>query len=153
MIPVAPLRSKPKRTYDPVREVMSPEGEHVPMLMMRLDHGEKRHWASLHDELVRFGRDSGLFMDIKVKRHGRQMSDPFQLQVKVRSGSHANLMDVGYGVSQSLPILVEAMDAKQLHVPASAAGGAPASPRAGGSRQPVRGVVPEAQEPIPDRDP
>ena len=34
MIPVAPLRSKPKRTYDPVREVMSPEGEHVPMLMM-----------------------------------------------------------------------------------------------------------------------
>ena len=113
MIPVAPLRSKPKRTYDPVREVMSPEGEHVPMLMMRLDHGEKRHWASLHDELVRFGRESGLFMDIKVKRHGRQMSDPFQLQVKVRSGSHANLMDVGYGVSQSLPILVAAMDAKR----------------------------------------
>ena len=113
VIPVAPLRSKPKRTYDPVREVMSPEGEHVPMLMMRLDHSEKRHWVSLHDDLVRFGRESGLFMDIKVKRHGRQMSDPFQLQVKVRSGSHANLMDVGYGVSQSLPILVEAMDAEQ----------------------------------------
>ena len=113
MIPVAPLRSKPKRTYDPVREVMSPEGEHVPMLMMRLDHSEKGHWASLHDDLVRFGRESGLFMDVKVKRHGRQMSDPFQLQVKVRSGSHANLMDVGYGVSQSLPILVQAMDAKR----------------------------------------
>lgn len=110
-IPVAPLRSKPKRTYDPVRETASPEGEHIPMLMMRLDRTEKARWDSLHDELVAFGRDSGLFSDIRVKRHGRQMSDPFQLQVKVRSGAHANLMDVGYGVSQSLPILVAVLAA------------------------------------------
>ena len=51
----------------------------------------------------------GLFSDIKVKRHGKQMSDPFQLQVKVRSGSHANIKDVGYGISQSLPILVDVL--------------------------------------------
>ena len=109
LIPVAPLRSKPKRTYDPVRETASPEGEHTPMLMMRLDRTDKRHWDSLHSELVAFGRDSGLFSDIKVKSHGKQMSDPFQLQVKARSGPHANIMDVGYGVSQSLPILVDIM--------------------------------------------
>ena len=86
LIPVAPLRSKPKRTYDPIRETASPEGEHVPMLMMRLDRTDTPHWKSLHDHLVRFGREAGLFADIKVKRHGKQMSDPFQLQVKVRSG-------------------------------------------------------------------
>lgn len=106
LIAVAPLRAKPKRTYDPVREVDSPEGEHIPMLMMRLDHSEKKTWRSLHDDLVDFGEESGLFADIKVRRHGKQISDPFQLQVKVQSGSHANIMDVGYGVSQSLPILV-----------------------------------------------
>ena len=106
LIPVAPLRAKPKRTYDPVREIDSPEGEHIPMLMMRLDHSEKKRWRSLHDDLVDFGKESGLFADIKVRRHGKQISDPFQLQVKVQSGSHANIMDVGYGVSQSLPILV-----------------------------------------------
>ncbi len=111
LVPVAPLRSKPKRTYDPVRETASPEGEHIPMLMMRLDHTDKPHWKTLHDSLVEFGRSSGLFSDIKVKRHGRQMSDPFQLQVKVRSGHNANIMDVGYGVSQSLPILVDIMAA------------------------------------------
>ena len=110
MIPVAPLRSKPKRTYDPIRETSSPEGEHVPMLMMRLDRTDTPHWKSLHDALAKFGQDSGLFADIKVKRHGKQMSDPFQLQVKVRSGSHANIMDVGYGVSQSLPILVDVLE-------------------------------------------
>ena len=110
LIPVAPLRSKPRRTYDPIRETASPEGEHAPMLMMRLDRTDTPRWKSLHDDLVKFGRDAGLFSDIKVKRHGKQMSDPFQLQVKVRSGSHANIMDVGYGVSQSLPILVDVLE-------------------------------------------
>ena len=110
LIPVAPLRSKPKRTYDPIRETASPEGEHVPMLMMRLERTDTPHWKSLHDDLVKFGRGAGLFADIKVKRHGKQMSDPFQLQVKVRSGAHANLTDVGYGVSQSLPILVDVLE-------------------------------------------
>ena len=113
LVPVAPLRSKPRRTYDPVRETASPEGEHVPMLMMRLNRTEKGGWTSLHDDLVDFGSGSGLFSDVKVKSHGRQMSDPFQLQVKVRSGPHANIMDVGYGVSQSLPILVDVMAATE----------------------------------------
>ena len=83
------------------------------MLMMRLDRTDKLHWTSLHDDLVRFGRASGLFSNIKVKRHGRQMSDPFQLQVKVRTGPNANIMDVGYGISQSLPILVDLMHEEQ----------------------------------------
>lgn len=112
LIPVAPLRSKPKRTYDPVRETASAEGEHIPMLMMRLDRTSKKDWDSLHDDLVEFGGSADLFSDIKVKRHGKQMSDPFQLQVKVRSGPHANIMDVGYGISQSLPILVDIMAAR-----------------------------------------
>ncbi len=110
-IPVAPLRSKPERTYNPIREAASPEGKHVPMLMMRLNRTDVSHWDSLHDELVTFGREAGLFSDIRVKRHGKQMSDPFQLQVKVRTGPHANIVDVGYGVSQSLPILVDVMTA------------------------------------------
>ena len=109
---VAPLRAKPERTYNPVGELASPEGSHVPMLMMRLDRTEKESWKTLHDQLVAFGAESGLFSDIKVKAHGRQMSDPFQLQVKVRSGAHANLVDVGYGVSQSLPIIVDIMNAR-----------------------------------------
>ena len=107
LMPVAPLRSEPKRTYDPVRETASTDGKHIPMLMMRLDRTDKRGWNQLHDDLVGFGNESGLFSDIKVRSHGKQMSDPFQLQVKVRSGSYANLVDVGYGVSQSLPIVVD----------------------------------------------
>ena len=112
LIPLAPLRSKPKRTYDPIRETESADGEHIPMLMMRLNRTDELKWSSLHDDLIDFGRASGLFSDIGVRRHGKQISDPFQLQVKVRTGPRANIMDVGYGVSQSLPILVDVRRAR-----------------------------------------
>ena len=107
IVQVAPLRSKPQRTYNPVKEVASPEGDHVPMLMMRLVTNDKRSWQPLHDSLSAFGRDSGMFSDIRVRRLGKKINDSFQLQVKARSGVPANIMDVGYGVSQSLPILVD----------------------------------------------
>lgn len=107
LIPVAPLRSKPKRTYNPTKEVASPEGEHIPLLLMRLARTNKREWNSLHDSLVSFGKVSGLFSDISVTKHGKQINDPFQLKIKARSGSRSNIVDVGYGVSQSLPILVD----------------------------------------------
>ena len=31
----APIRSKPKRTYDPIREHANPEGDHIPLLILR----------------------------------------------------------------------------------------------------------------------
>ena len=113
LVPIAPLRAKPKRTYDPIREIPSAEGSHIPMLMMRLDRTDKESWKSLQDSLVNFGQGSGLFSNIKVNRRGKDMSDPFQLQVKVRSGHQRNIMDVGYGVSQSLPIIVDVLAAEE----------------------------------------
>jgi predicted ATPase len=43
-----------------------------------------------------------------VKRLGKKETDPFQLQVTIQ-GPPANLMDVGYGVSQVLPIAVDCL--------------------------------------------
>ena len=104
---IAPLRSKPKRTYDPTTEVPTAKGKHIPMLMMRLLRTKDKKWDTLHDDLVEFGRESGLFSEIKIKSHGRKINDPFQLQVKVRTGPQSNIIDVGYGINQILPILVE----------------------------------------------
>ena len=107
IVSIAPIRSKPKRTYDPAHEMTSPEGDHVPMLMMRLNRTDDERWKPLHKSLSHFGQESGMFSDIRMRRLGRHMGDPFQMQVKARSGTPANIMDVGYGVSQSLPILVD----------------------------------------------
>ena len=105
----APIRSKPKRTYDPTREFSDPEGSDVPMLLMRTEATQKRHWDALKEQLVKFGESSGLFQNIEVKNLGRSLGAPFQLKFKVR-GPSANIVDVGYGVSQILPILVHILN-------------------------------------------
>ena len=105
----APIRSRPKRTYDPTRESYDPEGRDVPMLLMRMQATDKKRMEVLKAQLVDFGRRSGLFQDIEVKNLGGSMGNPFQLKVKVR-GPNSNIVDVGYGVSQILPVVINSLD-------------------------------------------
>ena len=105
----SPIRSQPKRTYDPTREYYDPEGSDVPMLLMRIEATPKKEWEKLKQQLIEFGISSGLFQDIKIKNFGRSLGGPFQLQFKVR-GPTSNIIDVGYGVSQVLPILVQILN-------------------------------------------
>jgi predicted ATPase len=56
--------------------------------------------------LSEFGSGSGLFDGIEIVNKGKKESDPFQIGIK-SGGSVSNLIDVGYGVSQALPILVD----------------------------------------------
>lgn len=106
---IAPIRSEPKRTYDRMSDEYYPSGDHVPYVLARLLlQGEAGKGKKLHEALVTFGHDSGLFRGINVKRLGNKAGDPFQVQVTV-GGPSVNLSDVGYGVSQSLPIIVESI--------------------------------------------
>ena len=102
----SPIRSRPKRTYDPAREFEDPEGSDIPMYLMRIEATQKKVWEKLKQQLIEFGLSSGLFQDIKIKNFGQSLGGPFQLQFKVR-GPTSNIIDVGYGVSQVLPVLVQ----------------------------------------------
>ena len=116
----APVRSKPRRTYDPARTISDPEGDHIPMYLANMFFHEKRPWARLKNALEEFGQTSGLFDEIIVKQLGKRESEPFQLQVrkfgKKLKGPPRNLIDVGYGVSQILPVITELLrkDAPQV---------------------------------------
>lgn len=102
---IAPIRSKPKRTYNPLKETATSDGSEIPMVLMNLSTSSEDEWETLRKQLLKFGHASGLFTDIALRKLGRSKNDPFQLKIKVR-GPSTNLMDVGYGVSQVLPILV-----------------------------------------------
>lgn len=102
----APIRTKPRRTYDPITDEVRPEGSHVPVVLARMVGSDPAAWATLRESLDEFGRESGLFDVVDVRRMGRKDSDPFQIRVKL-TGPAFNLVDVGYGVSQVLPILVD----------------------------------------------
>lgn len=101
---IAPIRSKPQRTYNPFADAPDAEGSEVPAELARLARKGGAKWNSLKVQLEQFGREAGLFSELVVRKLGKSGSDPFQLQVKAR-GPKANIKDVGYGVSQVLPIL------------------------------------------------
>ncbi len=82
-----------------------PEGAHVPMVLAKLRSSDPHEWKELKSLLSQFGVESGLFKAVNVKRLGKE-SDPFQVQITI-STLPMNLIDVGYGVSQALPILVD----------------------------------------------
>ena len=109
----APVRSKPRRTYDPARPARDPEGDYVPMYLADVYLQNKRAWSRLKERLEDFGRGAGLFDEISIKPLGSRQSDPFHVQVRKFApggrlkGPHRNLIDVGYGVSQVLPVITE----------------------------------------------
>ena len=107
----APVRSKPRRTYDPSRPARDPEGETIPMYLSTAFFEDKRSWKALKEALEKFGRDAGLFDEISVKPLGKRGSEPFQMHVRKfgrdAKGPLRNLIDVGYGVSQVLPVITE----------------------------------------------
>ena len=107
----APVRSRPERTYDPVTDIPDPEGRHIPMVLARLLADRKGVGAELRQTLAQFGEDSGLCSAIDIHRLGKE-SDPFQIFVKI-AGPKRNLIDIGYGVSQILPILVEILTSER----------------------------------------
>ena len=107
----APVRSKPQRTYNPARSVSDPEGDYVPMYLANLYFQDKKGWMALKSALEAFGQTSGLFDEILLKQLGKRESEPFQVQIRKfgdnLKGPPRNLIDVGYGVSQVLPVITE----------------------------------------------
>ena len=116
----ASVRSRPRRTYDAAPGLRTAEGESVPQRLADLSAGSDAEWKELRKKLVRFGEASDLFDEVEVRRLGGNDSDPFQIRVRkfggTLKGPWRNLKDVGYGVSQALPILVEIMNGNPSRV-------------------------------------
>jgi AAA domain, putative AbiEii toxin, Type IV TA system/AAA ATPase domain len=102
---IAPIRTKPRRTYDELTTEFSPEGIHTPFVIRRTLRSKKAA-AEFTDFIQKVGKSSGLFQDIRIKKHGKEVTAPFEVDI-VLDAKPLNLSTVGYGVSQSLPVLTE----------------------------------------------
>lgn len=105
---LAPIREKPRRTYDQYMSAFSPEGSHTPYILNSFlgDRRKKQKTRSLLVALEGFGQDSGLFKTIQVKRYGKHRTSPFEVDV-ILDQAPLRISNVGYGVAQVLPIIVE----------------------------------------------
>ena len=110
----APIRTSPRRTYDPTAEPRRPEGDHIPVTLAAWLAGEDKLY---NEELNDFGKASGLYASLGIRRLGSRGSDPFQIEVKpARGGKARNLIDVGYGVSQAIPIIADCVSASPMEM-------------------------------------
>jgi hypothetical protein len=107
----APVRSKPERTYNPGESSPSPSGQHIPFVLAQIKAFDKDLWAQIARNLGEFGKSSGLFDAISIKQLSRAEGGPFQLIVNL-NGANSNIIDVGYGVSQILPIITDLVRAQ-----------------------------------------
>ena len=111
----APIRANPERTYDPKGTASDPWGANAPDVLANLNEDSR---SELRQRIEAFGQRSGLFDDIEVARLGKWDGAPFQVLVrryddnKKRKGPKRNIIDVGFGVSQVLPVLIEVFQAK-----------------------------------------
>lgn len=115
MIPAAfagaPMRSQPRRTYDPAPPTPDTEGSYVPLYLNDLRVRDHEAWKELRSQLQEFGDKAQLFDDLSLESFGDSSSNPFQLQVRTPNTTgvspYRNILDVGYGVSQVLPVATE----------------------------------------------
>lgn len=105
----APVRSSPRRVYTPTDQSRSPEGQHTPQVLFKIKETDPSRWSKIRQGLERFGRMSGLFSKIDVSRYRKSGSSPFHINVTLK-GKQSNLIDVGYGISQALPILADLIE-------------------------------------------
>lgn len=96
-----PLRTYPTRGSSPVE--VGPQGEAaVTMLANEIIQRQNREHAS---QVARWLEALGIGKTLSVKRVAS--SDLFDLEVKLRDGKSFSVPDLGYGVSQVLPVLVQ----------------------------------------------
>ena len=108
---IAPIRSKPQRTYDLIPSTPDAEGAYIMPYLAELSRNNKEAWLPLQRHLQEFGKLSGLFDEIIIENYEGGSDDPFQVHVREHkrdgSGKVRNLIDVGYGVNQIIPVITE----------------------------------------------
>lgn len=101
---IAPIRAKAKRWYEPYKMSYSTEGDHIPLLLFKILNSTSKKKESYIKSLREFGINSGLFDNVSFK--GGKKDEPFSLQIHYGKLS-VNLTNVGYGISQVLPLIVD----------------------------------------------
>lgn len=110
---LAPIRTKPRRTYDAYKTNFTPQGDHTPYVIRKVlaTREKAKKFVELMDT---FGSSSGLFTNIKAHSFGRGPSTPFEVIIEL-SGQPLNISNVGYGISQVLPVIVEMLTRPKDH--------------------------------------
>lgn len=107
---IAPIRVKPQKTYDDNIYDYSSDGAHVPYILKKIMSSSRSQKSQkIITALTKFGKDSNLFDKVSVKEFGTEGNSPFSIEL-VMNERGRQITNVGYGVSQILPIAIEILN-------------------------------------------
>ena len=110
IVNVPPVREKPVRFYDVLgRDPSRPIGV---KFAIELDHSYTRKNLKLLKALRAFGKKSGLYTNVRTSRFGGKDSPVIKIEIEVGK-KYRNIVDVGFGVSQILPVVVDILKAPE----------------------------------------
>ena len=112
VVAAPPVRSVPQKVYTSADQVRNDPTSPTPQDLSKIKRSDKKRWSEFNRYLNKFGRQAGLFSRFDIKKLTQQDSGPFQVKVTVRNRASA-IADVGYGVSQSLPIFADIIQHRQ----------------------------------------
>ncbi len=110
---VAPIRAKPKNIYTGNKISYDVEGEYAPYIIKGLFKikAQKKIDKETQEQinyLFEFGKESGLFDNISVEQFSKKSNSPFEIDILKSNGKY-KINNVGYGVSQVLPVLTSTL--------------------------------------------
>ncbi len=104
---ISPIRAKPKRIYESFDTNNSQEGEDSTDKLSKILTSKKVESKEvLSKDIFPFGEKSGLFKKIESKRFESGELSPYVINI-ILDNQPFKICNVGYGISQILPILVE----------------------------------------------
>ena len=105
---LAPIRTEPRRTYDNYKKTFNPDGSHTPYILKDLIGNDKNNNRKFIVEktIEMFGTESGLFDKIEIAAFEKSETSPFEIRIFL-NGHPLKITNVGYGISQILPLITE----------------------------------------------
>ena len=97
-----PVHSAPKSQYNP-DQIETTDSSHVLCKIAEMKKN-KDNWSKIVKEFTAFGKNSKLFQSLDIKTYGSFTGSPFSIEVEA-GGVKKDITNVGYGVSQFLPVL------------------------------------------------
>lgn len=109
-----PIRSAPQRFYDAESIRNHDERLSSYLQLRKITEAKGVEAKNKLKELEKFGSSSGLFDSIKTKSIGsKSATSPFEVTIGYDNASSTNIKNVGYGVSQVLPLLMDCINPKE----------------------------------------
>lgn len=110
-----PVRANAKSYYDMFERDFSPEGTHIATFLKTCLERKNKKSETIIKTLNDFGIESSLFEGIEVEQLSDSSSSPFSLDMKYGK-IKVNISNVGFGVSQVIPLVVEMLRRKKTMI-------------------------------------